>query len=74
MILIEDYKFEGWLGYDEKLVYGNMVWGDFELKLWEENDVDIEIIYSGVCGMDIYLLCNGWVSFLVIYGDCCNID
>src|SRR5688572_11598490 len=74
MTSTEDYKFEGWLGHDEKSVHGNMVWGDFEPKPWEENDVDIEITHSGVCGTDIHSLRNGWVSLLVIYGDCCNTD
>ena len=28
-----DYKFEGWLGHDEKSVNGEMKWGEFEPKV-----------------------------------------
>lgn len=58
----EDYKFEGWLGHDADSVKGNMVWGEFEPKPWQENDVDIQITHSGVCGSDIHTLRSGWVS------------
>ncbi|KAL2203061.1 zinc-binding dehydrogenase [Sarocladium strictum] len=54
------YKFEGWLGHNADSVHGNMVWGEFEPKPWEENDVDIEITHSGVCGTDIHTLRSGW--------------
>ncbi|KFA61074.1 hypothetical protein S40285_06343 [Stachybotrys chlorohalonatus IBT 40285] len=55
-----DYKFEGWLGHDEHAAEGNMVWGDFDPKPWEETDVDIQVTHSGVCGTDIHTLRNGW--------------
>ncbi|KAK1970534.1 zinc-binding dehydrogenase [Colletotrichum sublineola] len=55
-----DYKFEGWLGLDEKSAEGNMVWQEYEPKPWEETDVDIQITHSGVCGSDIHVLRSGW--------------
>jgi hypothetical protein len=54
-----DYKFEGWLGNDEKAI-GNMKWGEFEPKKWSENDVDIKISHCGVCGSDLHTLKSGW--------------
>lgn len=55
-----DYKFEGWLGEDESSVKGNMKWGGFEPKKWEEDDVDIQISHCGVCGSDLHTLSSGW--------------
>ena len=55
-----DYKFEGWLGEDKSSVKGNMKWGAFEPKKWEEDDVDIEISHCGVCGSDLHTLSSGW--------------
>lgn len=55
-----DYKFEGWMGEDEKSAEGNMVWKEYEPKKWEETDVDIRVTHSGVCGSDIHVLRSGW--------------
>ncbi|PHH61908.1 hypothetical protein CDD82_2069 [Ophiocordyceps australis] len=55
-----DYKFEGWMGLDASAGDGNMVWQEYEPKPWEENDVDIKITHSGVCGSDIHVLRSGW--------------
>ncbi|KAJ4152992.1 hypothetical protein LMH87_009506 [Akanthomyces muscarius] len=55
-----DYKFEGWLGEDAESVKGKMVWKEFEPKKWEENDVDIKITHSGICGSDLHTLRSGW--------------
>lgn len=58
-----DYKFEGWLGLDKESANGNMVWGEFEPKTWEETDIDIKIECCGICGSDIHTLRSGWVCF-----------
>ncbi|KAF4414738.1 NADP-dependent alcohol dehydrogenase 6 [Fusarium acutatum] len=55
-----DYKFEGWMGEDEKSAEGNMVWREYEPKKWEETDIDIRITHCGVCGSDIHVLRSGW--------------
>jgi threonine dehydrogenase-like Zn-dependent dehydrogenase len=57
-----DYKFEGWMGEDERSAEGNMVWQEYEPKKWEETDVDIRITHCGICGSDIHVLRSGWVS------------
>ena len=57
-----DYKFEGWLGLDPSSAEGNMKWGEFEPKPWEETDVDIKISHCGICGSDLHTLRSGWVS------------
>ncbi|KAK6854897.1 zinc-binding dehydrogenase [Apiospora arundinis] len=53
-------KFEGWLGHAPDAVEGKMVWGEFEPKKWEEDDVDIEISHCGICGSDLHTLKSGW--------------
>lgn len=55
-----DYKFEGWLGHDSSAVEGNMTWGPFEPKKWQEDDVDIQITHCGICGSDLHVLKSGW--------------
>lgn len=57
---MSDYKFEGWLGHDEKSADGNMKWGEFEPKKWDEDDVDIKIECCGICGSDLHTLRSGW--------------
>ncbi|KAK0642967.1 alcohol dehydrogenase-like protein [Cercophora newfieldiana] len=59
-----DYKFEGWLGYDADSANGNMRWGEFEPKVWEETDVDIKISHCGICGSDLHTLRSGWGATL----------
>lgn len=61
-----DYKFEGWLGHDPSSAKGNMKWGEFEPKPWEETDVDIKITHCGICGSDLHTLRSGWVSKYVL--------
>ncbi|KAG0647590.1 NADP-dependent alcohol dehydrogenase VII [Hyphodiscus hymeniophilus] len=55
-----DYKFEGWLGKDKQCAQGQMEWGEFEPKTWEEHDVDIKVECCGVCGSDVHTLSSGW--------------
>ncbi|ODQ70217.1 hypothetical protein LIPSTDRAFT_6303 [Lipomyces starkeyi NRRL Y-11557] len=58
--MASESKFVGWLAYDESSVAGNMKWGVFEPKPFTEDDVDIEITHSGICGSDIHTLRSGW--------------
>ncbi|KAF2723554.1 GroES-like protein [Polychaeton citri CBS 116435] len=57
-----DYKFEGWMGLDADSARGKMVWQEFPnpKPFDEDNDVDIMITHSGVCGSDIHTLRSGW--------------
>ncbi|KAI1840215.1 hypothetical protein JX266_013582 [Neoarthrinium moseri] len=55
-----EYKFEGWQALDASAAEGNMVWQEFQPKTWEEDDVDIKITHSGICGSDIHTLRSGW--------------
>jgi alcohol dehydrogenase (NADP+) len=57
----QSYQFQGWLGLDKNSI-GNLQWGSFEPKAWEETDVDIEISHCGICGSDLHTLKSGWVS------------
>lgn len=62
-----NYKFEGWLGHDQKSAEGNMQWGPYEPKKWSEDDVDIEISHCGICGFDLHTLRSGWKRGWVIH-------
>lgn len=62
-----DYKFQGWLGHDAMSNKGNLIWGDFEPKAWEETDIDIKITHSGICGSDLHTLRSGWVSTTLLF-------
>nr|POE92398.1 nadp-dependent alcohol dehydrogenase 7 [Quercus suber] len=53
-------KVNGWLGHDDSSVQGKMEWGSFEPKVWQEDDVDIEISHCGICGSDLHMLKSGW--------------
>ncbi|CAG8922136.1 unnamed protein product [Penicillium salamii] len=55
-----DYKFEGWMGLDPSSGEGNMVWQEFQPKVWEETDIDIKISHCGICGSDLHTLRSGW--------------
>lgn len=55
-------RWEGWVGFDSEAARGNMVWAEFEPKPWEETDIDIRVTHSSVCGSDVHMLRNGWVS------------
>ena len=54
-----DYKFEGWLGHDEKSANGNMKWGEFEPKVWEEDNVDIKVGFCNATPSQNMRLTNG---------------
>lgn len=45
-----NYKFRGWIGLDENSAKGNLVEGEYEVKPFEETDVDIKISHCGICG------------------------
>lgn len=54
------YTFEGWLGHSPEAAAGNMEWGTFEPKKWQETDVDIRITHCGICGTDLHTLRSDW--------------
>jgi hypothetical protein len=45
-----EYKFSGWMGLDNESYKGQLVEGEYEVKPFEENDVDIKISHCGICG------------------------
>ncbi|KAL2826476.1 hypothetical protein BDW59DRAFT_171856 [Aspergillus cavernicola] len=50
-------KFQGWLSHTPASAEGNMIWGSFEPKLWEADDIDIRITHCG--GETPYPCCVG---------------
>jgi len=53
-------KFQGWVAHDKDAANGNMKWGPFTAKPFEDSDVDIEITHCGVCGTDVHVLRSDW--------------
>jgi hypothetical protein len=45
-----EYNFRGWIGLDAQSADGNLVEREYEVKTFEENDVDIKITHCGICG------------------------
>jgi len=54
------YRFEGWCGHGPESVKGQMKWGEYEPKIWSEDDVDIRVSHCGICGSDLHTLRSGW--------------
>ncbi|PTB75665.1 NAD(P)-binding protein [Trichoderma longibrachiatum ATCC 18648] len=46
MASTEEPKFEGWVGLDKDAAKGNMVWQTYDVKPWEETDIDIKIHFG----------------------------
>ncbi|CCX05361.1 chaperonin 10-like protein [Pyronema domesticum] len=55
-----EYKFSGWMGLDNESYKGQLVEGEYEVKPFEENDVDIKVSHCGICGSDLHTLRSGW--------------
>jgi alcohol dehydrogenase (NADP+) len=52
--------FEGWLADSPDSVKGQMRWGYYQPKPFEETDIDIKVTHCGICGSDIHTLRSGW--------------
>lgn len=52
--------FKGWAGLDSNACKGYMEFRSFEVKPFEEDDVDIKVLYCGVCGSDVSALSGEW--------------
>lgn len=62
---LQSSQFQGWLAHDKNSI-GNLQWGSFEPKPWEETDVDIRITHCGICGSDLHTLSSGWVCVFLL--------
>ncbi|WVQ81645.1 hypothetical protein IAT38_003769 [Cryptococcus sp. DSM 104549] len=62
-----DYKFEGWAGENKDSVNGNLKWIQYEPKEFAEDDVDIKILYCGICASDVSTLNEGWMPMGHMY-------
>ncbi|KIR63817.1 hypothetical protein I312_105236 [Cryptococcus bacillisporus CA1280] len=52
--------FEGWGATDPKQWLGNMTLSPFKPKEWDEDDVDVKILYCGICASDTDSLKGAW--------------
>lgn len=55
-----EYAFSGWGGFSKNSVKGELKQFTYEPKKWDETDVDIKILYCGVCASDLHILSSGW--------------
>ncbi|BGP20831.1 hypothetical protein JCM10213_008134 [Rhodosporidiobolus nylandii] len=56
----QDYKFQGWKAEGKDSIEGKMVWGEYEPKAFAEDDVDIKVMYAGICASDLHTMSGGW--------------
>ncbi|KAK6717100.1 hypothetical protein SNK05_000300 [Fusarium graminearum] len=54
-------KFEGWVA-EKSTKEQDLVWKEYEMKPFEDTDIEIRITHCGVCGTDDHISKNGWVS------------
>jgi alcohol dehydrogenase (NADP+) len=52
--------FQGWVAHDPSAADGNMQWGGYAAKTFEETDIELDVTHCGVCGSDIHTLRSGW--------------
>ncbi|KAK4686082.1 hypothetical protein P7C73_g4051, partial [Tremellales sp. Uapishka_1] len=62
-----DYKFEGWGGFDKESHKGNLKWFEYKPKHFDDDDIDIKIMYCGICGSDVHTLSSGWGDMSKLY-------
>ncbi|KAK9897902.1 putative alcohol dehydrogenase [Cystobasidium minutum MCA 4210] len=56
----ETLNFTGWCAVDEKAADGGLVSKPFEPKPWDEDDVEMKVLYCGICGSDYSWLSSEW--------------
>lgn len=57
-----DYKFEGYAAMNkETALKGGLEWVDYtkDVKPFDDDDVDIEIQYAGICASDLHTMSGG---------------
>ena len=52
--------FQGWVAHGKDSIQGNLKYGPFDVKPFEETDVDIEVECCGICASDLHVLRSGW--------------
>ncbi|KAL7420711.1 hypothetical protein Q5752_004662 [Cryptotrichosporon argae] len=62
-----DNKFEGWAAVGKDSIEGNLKWQEYEPKTWMEDDVELKILYCGVCGSDLHTMSGGWGDMSAMY-------
>ena len=55
-----DQTFQGWVAHDKDSVNGKLQWGPYQVKPFQETDVDVEVECCGICASDLHTLRSGW--------------
>ncbi|BGO96164.1 hypothetical protein NBRC10512v2_007888 [Rhodotorula toruloides] len=53
-------KFHGWCAVSKDSIEGKFVWQEYEPKAFADDDVDIKIMYCGICASDLHTASGGW--------------
>uniref|UniRef100_A0A0K3CCY3 FGENESH: predicted gene_4.42 protein n=1 Tax=Rhodotorula toruloides TaxID=5286 RepID=A0A0K3CCY3_RHOTO len=53
-------EFHGWCAVSKDSIEGKFVWQEYEPKAFADDDVDIRIMYCGVCASDLHTASGGW--------------
>jgi len=60
-------KFEGWAGMDKDSVKGNLKFIEYEPKTFCDDDIELEVLYCGICASDLHTLSSGWGDMSKLY-------
>ncbi|UZJ52959.1 hypothetical protein CBS101457_002279 [Exobasidium rhododendri] len=52
--------FQGWVAHDKSAVDGKLVWEEYKVKEFKEDDVELKVLACGICASDISTLKSGW--------------
>jgi D-arabinose 1-dehydrogenase-like Zn-dependent alcohol dehydrogenase len=55
-----DAKFVGWAAVDDTAIEGNLQLISYQPKTFCEDDIEVKILYSGICGSDLHTISGGW--------------
>jgi D-arabinose 1-dehydrogenase-like Zn-dependent alcohol dehydrogenase len=53
-------QFQGWAAHTNEAVNGELKFQSFTPKAWDEDDVDVQVMYCGMCGTDASALAGEW--------------
>ncbi|WVR04587.1 hypothetical protein IAU60_001595 [Kwoniella sp. DSM 27419] len=62
-----EYKFAGWAGDAPDCIEGKFKWIEYEPKQFAEDDIDLKILYCGICASDISTVSEGWMPMKDMY-------
>ncbi|TNY20180.1 chaperonin 10-like protein [Rhodotorula diobovata] len=56
----QEPKYEGWAALAEDSIEGKLEWQEYKPKPFADDDVEMKIMYCGVCASDLHTMSGGW--------------